>query len=173
MLKNLTSEFKIYDVKYYQFHFYFRRFFYFHRFFIVIFLHYLHLITKPIITTKSRFSSPTYNYCATYNNKFKAFDRVWNTLLLHKFKFQGILGSVFDIILSFLRSKQLQVLFDQKLLQEHSVNAGELPQLLLRFSFYTLMKFLMMLYAKVLYILMIILSTLSGIRLLTCSNNYS
>ena len=37
----------------------------------------------------------------------KAFDEVWQAGLLHKLKFYGILGQVFDLISSFLSNRQL------------------------------------------------------------------
>ena len=37
----------------------------------------------------------------------KAFDGVWHAGLLHKLKFYGILGQVFDLISSFLSNRQL------------------------------------------------------------------
>ena len=37
----------------------------------------------------------------------KAFDGVWHAGLLHKLKFYGILGQVFDLISSFLGNRQL------------------------------------------------------------------
>ena len=37
----------------------------------------------------------------------KAFDGVWHAGLLHKLKFYGILGQVFDLISSLLSNRQL------------------------------------------------------------------
>ena len=51
----------------------------------------------------------------------KAFDRVWDAGLLH------ISSQVFDLILSFLSERLLQVVLDRKCLQEYPVNAG-VPQ---------------------------------------------
>ena len=53
----------------------------------------------------------------------KAFDRVWHTSLLHKPKSCEISGQIFDLISSFLSSRQLQVVLD-KSSQEYHVNAG-------------------------------------------------
>ena len=40
---------------------------------------------------------------------FKAFDRVWHAVLLHKLKSYGISVQIFDLIFSFLSNRQLQV----------------------------------------------------------------
>ena len=55
----------------------------------------------------------------------KAFVRVWH--LLHKLKFYGISGQIFDFLSSFLRKKRLRVVLDGKTSQEYPVNAG-VPQ---------------------------------------------
>ena len=54
----------------------------------------------------------------------KAFDRVWDTGLLHKLKSYGISGQVFDLIFSFLSGRWLWVVLNGKSLQEYQVNAG-------------------------------------------------
>ena len=54
---------------------------------------------------------------------FKAFDRVWNAGLLHKFKSYGISGQIFGLISLFLRNRRLQVVLDGKSSQEYPVNA--------------------------------------------------
>ena len=75
----------------------------------------------------------------------KAFDRFWHTDLLRKLKCYGISGQIFDLILSFLSNRRLQVVVDGKSSQEYSVNAG-IPQalsLVLHFSYYILMTFLL------------------------------
>ena len=54
----------------------------------------------------------------------KAFDRVWHTSLLHKLKSCEISGQIFDLISSFLSSRQLRVVLDNKSSQEYHVNAG-------------------------------------------------
>ena len=43
---------------------------------------------------------------------YKAFNRVWHVGLLHKAKYYGISGEVFDIILSFLTNRQLPVVLN-------------------------------------------------------------
>ena len=57
----------------------------------------------------------------------KAFDRVWQAGLLHKFKSYGISGLIFGLISSFLSNRRLRVVLDGKSSQEDSVNAG-VPQ---------------------------------------------
>ena len=57
----------------------------------------------------------------------KAFDRVWQAGLLHKFKSYGISGQIFGIISSFLSNRRLRVVLDGKSSQEYPVNAG-VPQ---------------------------------------------
>ena len=74
---------------------------------------------------------------------------------------------------SFLRNRRLGVVLDGKSSQEYPVNAG-VPQgsiLVLHFSYYTLMTFLMMLSVILLSMLMILLSTLSVIEHLICDKN--
>ena len=44
----------------------------------------------------------------------KAFYRVWDAGLLHKFKSYGISGQIFGLISSFLSNRQLQVVLDGK-----------------------------------------------------------
>ena len=85
----------------------------------------------------------------------KAFDRVWNGGLLHKFKSHGISGQIFSLISSFLSNRELQVVLDGKSSQEYPVNAGVPPFLVLHFSYYILMTSLMMLSVILLSILMI------------------
>ena len=81
----------------------------------------------------------------------KTFNRVWHADLLHLF-----LGSGWNI---FTRISQLMLEFLKG------------PFLVLHFSYYTLMTFLMMLSVILLSMLMILLSTLNLIRHLICSNN--
>ena len=65
------------------------------------------------------------------------------------------------------------MVLDGKSSQEYPVDAGVLkgPILVLHFSYYTLMTFLMMLSVILLSILMILLPFLSVIRHLICDNN--
>ena len=74
----------------------------------------------------------------------KAFDRVWHGGLLHKFKSHGISSQIFSLISSFLSNRELQVVLDGKSSQEYPVNAGVPPFLVLHFSYYILMTFLML-----------------------------
>ena len=103
----------------------------------------------------------------------KTFDRFWHAGFLHKLKSYGISGQIFDLISYFLSNRRLQVVLDGKSSQEYPVNAG-VPQglfLVLHFSYYTLMTFLMMLSIILLSLLMILLSTLNVIRHLISGNN--
>ena len=95
----------------------------------------------------------------------KAFDRVWHADLLHRLKSYGISGPIFGLISSFLSNRQLRVILDGKSSQEYPVNAVFLKGLflVLHFSYYTLMTFLMMLSVILLSMLMILLSTLNAI----------
>ena len=95
----------------------------------------------------------------------KTFDRVWHAGLLHKPKSYGISGQAFGLNSSFHSNRQLQVVLHGKSSQEYPVNGG-VPQgsiLILHFSYYTLMTFLMILSVILLSMLMILLSTQSGI----------
>ena len=77
----------------------------------------------------------------------KAFDRVWHAGLLHKLKFYGISGQIFGLISSFLSNRRLRAVLDGKSSQEIQLMLESLkaPFLILHFSCYTLMTFLMML----------------------------
>ena len=103
----------------------------------------------------------------------QAFDRVWDAGLLHKFKSYGISGQIFAIISSFLSNRQLQVVLDGKSSQEIQSMLEFLKGLflVLHFSYYTLMTFLMVLSVILLPMLMILLSTLNTISHLICGNN--
>ena len=103
----------------------------------------------------------------------KAFDRVWHAGLLHKLKCYRISGQIFDLISSFLSNRQLQVVLDGSLPKNIQLMPEFLkaPFLVLHFSYYTLMTFLMMLSVILLSMLMILLSILGVIWLLICGNN--
>ena len=93
----------------------------------------------------------------------KAFDRVWHAGLLHKFKSYGYFLVIGGFRLFWMgnphKNIELMLVFLKGLL------------LVLHFSYYTLMTFLMMLSVILLSMLMILLSTLSVIRHLICGNN--
>ena len=92
-------------------------------------------------------------------NISKAFDRVWHAGLLHKRNSYGISGQIFGLISSFLSNRRLRVVLDGKSSQEYPVNTGvqlKGPFLVLHFSYYTLMTFLMMLSVTLLSMLMIL-----------------
>ena len=93
----------------------------------------------------------------------KAFDRIWHAGLLHKFKSYGYFLVIGGFRLFWMgnphKNIELMLVFLKGLL------------LVLHFSYYTLMTFLMMLSVILLSMLMILLSTLSVIRHLICGNN--
>ena len=96
----------------------------------------------------------------------KAFDRVWHAGLLKSY---GISGHIFGIISSFLSNGRLRVVLDGKSSQEYEFLKAQF--LVLHFSSYTLMAFLMMLSVILLSMLMKLLFILSVIRHLICGNN--
>ena len=101
----------------------------------------------------------------------KVFDRVWHAGLLHKLKSYGISGQIFGLISSFLSGFRLFWMGNlHKNIQLMLVFLKGLF-LVLHFSYYTLMTFLMMLSVILLSMLMILLSTLNVIRHLICGNN--
>ena len=57
----------------------------------------------------------------------KAFDRVWDAILLHKLRSYGISGQILGHISSFLSNWWLWVFLNWKSSQEYPVNAG-VPQ---------------------------------------------
>ena len=101
----------------------------------------------------------------------KAFNRVWHTGILHKLKSYGISGQISGLIFSFLSNRWLWVVLDGKsshMSIQLMLELLKAPFLVLYFSCYTLMTFLMMLFVILPSILMILLSTLSVIRDLIC-----
>ena len=55
---------------------------------------------------------------------FKAFDRDWHVVLLHKHKSYVISGQIFRLISSFLSNRGPPVVLNGKSSQEDSVNVG-------------------------------------------------
>ena len=103
----------------------------------------------------------------------KAFDRVWHAGLLHKRKSYAISGQIFGRI-SFFSVIDGFKWFWMGSLQKNIQLIMEFlkaPFLVLHFSYYTLMTFLMMLSVIFVSMLMILLSILSLIRHLICGNN--
>ena len=102
-----------------------------------------------------------------------AFDRVWHAGLLHKLRSYGISGQIFGFISSFLSIESFGWFWMGSLHKNIQLMLEFLkaPFLVLHFSSYTLMTFLMMLSVILIYMLMILLSTLSVIRHLICSTN--
>ena len=103
----------------------------------------------------------------------KAFERVWHAGLLHKLKSYGISGQIFGLISSFLSNRRLRVILDGNLHKNIQLILVFLKGLflVLHFSYYTLMTFLMMLSVILLSMLMILRPTLNAIRHLICGNN--
>ena len=100
----------------------------------------------------------------------KAFGRIWHNDFLCKFKSYGISDKAFGLLSSFLRNLRNRVVLDGK--YPVKVEVPKAPFIVLHFSFYTLMTFLMMLSVILLSVLMILLSTLSMIRRhLICDSN--
>ena len=101
---------------------------------------------------------------------WKAFDRVWHEGLLHKVKSYGISGQIFGLILSFLSDKRLRVVLDGSLHKniQLMLEFFRSPFFVLHFSHCTLMTFLIMLSVILLFMLMVLLATLSVIRDLIC-----
>ena len=120
-----------------------------------------------MINCKSSYGCISYRIAGASN-------RSWSTRAValdifkafHKPKSSGL-------ITSFLSNRQVRVVLDGKSSQGYPVNA-RVPRgrlLVLPFSYYTLMTFLMVLSVILLSILMILLSILCVIRHLICSNN--
>ena len=105
----------------------------------------------------------------------KSFNGVWHAGLLHKLKSYGISGQIFGLISSFLSNRRLQVVLDENLHKNIQLMLEFLkaPFLVLHFSYYTIMAFLMILSVILLSMLMILLSTLSVIRHLICGNKWN
>ena len=103
----------------------------------------------------------------------KAFNRVWHAGLLHKLKSYGISGQIFGLISSFLRNGGFGSFWMGNLHKNIRLMLVFLKGLflVLHFSYYALMTFLMMLSVILLSTLMILLSTLNAIGHLICRNN--
>ena len=87
--------------------------------------------------------------------------------------FYEILGQVFGLISSLLNNRQVWVVLVVKFLEDYPVNAGVLQDsvLSLYFFYYSLIMLLMILPMILLFMLMILPSTLNVIRHLICGNN--
>ena len=93
-------------------------------------------------------------------------------LVSTNFRFMMFQVRYLALFLFIFSNRQIQVVLDGlykniQLMQEFL----KAPFLLLPFSYYTLMTFLMMLSVILLFVLMMVLSSLSVIRHLICSNN--
>ena len=103
----------------------------------------------------------------------KAFDRVWNTVLLHKLKSYEISGQIFALFLHFPVIGSFASFWMGSLQKNVQLMLEFLKTslLFLYSSYYILMTFLMMLSVMLLSMLMILLSTLKVIRHLIFGNN--
>ena len=103
----------------------------------------------------------------------KAFDRVWHACLFRKLKFYGISGQICDHISSFLRTDGFKW-FWMRILHKYiqwMLEFRKAPFLVLHFSYYTLMTFLILLSGILLSMQMILLSVVSVISHLICGNS--
>ena len=102
----------------------------------------------------------------------KTFDRVWHAGLLQNCKSYRISGQIFGLISSFFSNGWLWMVPDRKSSLEYPVNAV-VPQgsILGPTLFLLLMTFLVMLSVIFLSVRMVLLSTLSVFRHLTCGDN--
>ena len=100
----------------------------------------------------------------------KLFVRVWHAGVLHKLKSYGISGQILGLFLLFSVIGSFEWFWMLNLHKKIQLMLEFLktPSLLLHFSYYTLMIFLMMLTMILLSMLMILLSILSMIRHLIC-----
>ena len=105
----------------------------------------------------------------------EAFDRVWHAGLLHKLQSYGISGQIFGLISFFSVIGSFESFWMGNLHKNIQLMLVFLKGLflVLHFSYNTLMTFLMMLSVILLSMLMILLSTLNGVRHLICGNNYN
>ena len=103
----------------------------------------------------------------------KAFDRVWRAGLLRKLKSYEFLVRYLALFLLFLVIGSFGLFWMGNLHKNIQLMLAFLKGLflVLHFSYYTLMTFLMMLSVILLSMLMILLSTLNVIRHLICGNN--
>ena len=107
------------------------------------------------------FHRPRTNW-AVARNISKTFDRVWHAFLFYKLKPRGISGQIFGLSSSFLSNRRFQMVLPKNI--QLMLELLEPLFLVLRFSYYTLMTFLMMFYLILVYMLMILLSTQSVFR---------
>ena len=98
----------------------------------------------------------------------KALDKAF-----HKLTSYGVSGQIFGLISYFLSNRWLRVVLDGKSSQNSQLilEFHKPPFLVLHFSHYTLLTFVMMSFVILLSMLMILLSILSVIRHLICDNN--
>ena len=89
---------------------------------------------------------------------------------MHKLKSYGISGQVFGLISSFLSNRQLQWMGSLHKNIQSMLEFLKASFLVLHFSYYTLMTFLMILSVILLSMSMILLSVLSVVRHLICGN---
>ena len=85
-----------------------------------------YLLTLAILQHYTFISMPKFKSCIKpwALDKFKAFDRIWHTGLLHKLKSYGISGKMFGLNLPYLSNRPLWVTLNGKFSYEYTVNAG-------------------------------------------------
>ena len=85
-----------------------------------------YLLTLAILQQHTFISMPKFKSCIKpwALDKFKAFDRIWHTGLLHKLKSYGISGKMFGLNLPYLSNRPLWVTLNGKFSYEYTVNAG-------------------------------------------------
>ena len=133
------------------------------------------LQTVDLLTVLSDRLTSAFNRSGTTQtvaiNISSTFDRVWHDGLLHRLRSYGISGQIFDLIFS---NRWLEVVLDGSSLQKNiqsMLESHKASCLVLHFSYYTLMTFLMILSVILLSMLMILISILSVIRHLIYGNN--
>ena len=91
--------------------------------------------------------------------------------VLYKLKSHGFSVKASSFILSFPHKRWVYLVLDGKYLPEYLINAGVSQNSILDLCFFLLPSKILMLSARLVSLLMILLSTLSAIRHLICGNN--
>ena len=79
--------------------------------------------TADLLTVESGRIARAFNSYGATQSIYKAFDRVWHAVILHKRKSYGISGQIYGLIFSFLSNRQLRVILDGKSSQQYPVVA--------------------------------------------------
>ena len=128
--------------------------------------------TADLLTVESSRIARAFNSYGATQSIYKAFDRVWHAVILHKRKSYGISGQIYGLIFSFLSNRQLRVILDGKSSQQYPV-VDRVPQncILGPSLFLLYINDLLMISVILLSMLIILLSIPSMIRHLICANN--